>query len=121
MISTLKRPLRPVKRAAYRLAQSARDAVFRLQGRTHYQQRFYEPHLVKGILGTARTDICDHLNALFFLAMSVKPRLMVELGTRGGESTRALLSAASLSDAILLSVDINDCGKLDLPYREHWR
>lgn len=45
----------------------------------------------------------------------------MELGTRGGESTRALLSAGALSNPTLLSIDINDCAGLDLPYREHWR
>lgn len=121
MISSLKRPLRPLVHAAYRLARSAREGLFRLQGRTYYEQRFYEPHMAKGIVGMHRTDICDHLNLLFFMAVSARPKLMVELGTRGGESTRALLSAAALSNATLLSLDINDCAGLDLPYREHWR
>ena len=67
------------------------------------------------------TDIRDHLNELFFMAAPARPKLMVELGTRGGESTRALLAAAALSNATLVSVDIDDCAGLDLPYREHWR
>jgi hypothetical protein len=58
---------------------------------------------------------------MFFLTAAAKPKLIVELGTRGGESTRALLAAAALSDATLLSVDITDCSGLDLPYRERWR
>jgi predicted O-methyltransferase YrrM len=103
------------------MVRAARETVFRLQGRTHYQQRFYETHLASGVAETTMTDICDHLNVLFFTAVSIRPRLIVELGTRGGESTRALLSAAALSDAVLLSVDINDCAGLDLPYRRHWR
>jgi len=108
-------------RASSDLVRAAREAVFRFQGRTHYQQRFYETHLAKGIREATKTDICDHLNTLFFMAVSARPRLIVELGTRGGESTRALLCAAAFSDAILLSVDIDDCAGLDLPHRENWR
>ena len=104
-----------------RLARLARDQIFRLQGRTYYQQRFHEPHLAQSVLDTTGSDIRDHLNELFFMAVSARPKLMVELGTRGGESTRALLAAAALSNATLVSVDIDDCAGLDLPYREHWR
>src|SRR5215475_13024627 len=102
MISSLKRPVRALIRGSSKLVRAAREAVFRLQGRTHYRQRFYETHLASGLAETTRTDICDHLNVLFFTAVSVRPRLIVELGTRGGESTRALLSAAAFSDAVLL-------------------
>jgi predicted O-methyltransferase YrrM len=119
--SSLKRRARLVLNAPATLARWAREMVYRLQGRTYYRHRFYESHLAKGVLTAANSDIRDHLNTLFFLAASVRPKLIVELGTRGGESTRALLSAAALSDATLLSVDIADCGGLDLPYREHWR
>jgi predicted O-methyltransferase YrrM len=114
MIAGLKRRLR-------RLARLALEEIFRLQGRTYYQQRFDEPHLAQSVLDTRGSDIRDHLNELFFMAVSARPKLMVELGTRGGESTRALLAAAALSNATLLSVDINDCAGLDLPYREYWR
>src|SRR5579872_7286938 len=51
-------------------------------------------------------DIHDHLGALFAETVAARPRLIVELGTRGGISTRALLAAAEVSDAHLLSVDI---------------
>src|SRR5436190_17194537 len=87
MISSLKRPVKAVMRAGSNLKRAAREAVFRLQGRTHYQQRFYEAHLEKDIRERTNTDICDHLNTLFFMAVSARPRLLVELGTRGGEST----------------------------------
>jgi predicted O-methyltransferase YrrM len=46
---------------------------------------------------------------------------MVELGTRGGESTRALLAAASINQSTLLSVDIEDCRQDRLPFAEHWQ
>lgn len=57
-----------------------------------------------------RTDISDHLTTLFSEALAAHPRLIVELGVRGGESTFAFERAAGLSDACLLSVDIEDCG-----------
>jgi cephalosporin hydroxylase len=55
------------------------------------------------------TDISDHLLALFSEAASVRPRFIVELGVRGGESTFAFERAARLSDARVLSVDLEDC------------
>lgn len=55
------------------------------------------------------TDISDHLLTLFAEAASVHPRLIVELGVRGGESTFAFERAARLSGAQVLSVDLEDC------------
>jgi len=55
------------------------------------------------------TDISDHLLTLFAEAASVRPRLIVELGVRGGESTFAFERAARLSGAHVLSVDLEDC------------
>jgi cephalosporin hydroxylase len=55
------------------------------------------------------TDISDHLLTLFAETVSVHPRLIVELGVRGGESTFAFERAARLSGAHVLSVDLEDC------------
>jgi predicted O-methyltransferase YrrM len=55
------------------------------------------------------SDISDHLATLFAETVSAHPRLIVELGVRGGESTFAFERAARLADAHLLSVDIEDC------------
>lgn len=63
----------------------------------------------------ASSDIHDHLGTLFYEAVAARPRLMVELGTRGGVSTRALLAAAEVTGAHLLSVDIEDCAAVELP------
>ena len=65
----------------------------------------------------APADIRDHLGALFAEAVASRPRLIVELGTRGGVSTRALLAAAEVADAHLISVDIADCALSDIPDR----
>ena len=55
------------------------------------------------------TDISDHLVTIFVEAMAARPRLIVELGVRGGESTFVLERVAALQDAQLISVDLEDC------------
>ena len=70
-----------------------------------------------GRWATASSDIHDHLPRIFGEAVAAQPRLIVELGTRDGVSTRALLAAAEISDAHLLSIDIADCSRIDLPER----
>jgi cephalosporin hydroxylase len=56
-----------------------------------------------------QTDLSDHLVTLFVETLAVHPHLIVELGVRGGESTFVLERAAALSEAHLVSVDIEDC------------
>lgn len=53
-----------------------------------------------------RTDISDHLPALFTESLAVQPRLIVELGTRNGESTFVFEKVAKLCNAQVVSVDI---------------
>jgi predicted O-methyltransferase YrrM len=104
-----------------KLKRMAKEAAFRKQGGTQFRQAFQHPVLIEGLRGyTAASDISDHLSALFFFAVNANPKLIVELGTRGGESTRALLAAAAVTDATMLSVDIEDCEGLDLPHRDRW-
>src|SRR5579862_2470501 len=69
-----------------------------------------------------RSDIHDHLGAIFAETVRAAPRLIVELGTRGGISTLALLAAAEVADAPVLSVDIEDCSGADIPprFRSRW-
>src|SRR3989344_2657879 len=52
------------------------------------------------------TDISDHLETLFIESMIVKPKLIVELGVRTGQSTFVFERVAKLCNAFLLSVDI---------------
>ena len=98
-----------------------RKLLFWLRGGTHYQQDFSNPILSEA-LGrvTRQSHIVDHLGTLFFFALDARPKLMVELGTGAGESTRALLAAASITKSILLSVDREDCRGLDLPFKQYW-
>lgn len=55
------------------------------------------------------TDISDHLPRLFAEALTAYPKLIVELGVRGGDSTFVLERVAKLSGAKWISVDIADC------------
>lgn len=56
-----------------------------------------------------RTDISDHLGVLFRESFSAKPKLIVELGVRGGESTFVLERVAGLCSSELISADLQDC------------
>jgi predicted O-methyltransferase YrrM len=58
--------------------------------------------------GMNETDISDHLNTIFALAMSKKPRTILELGTRGGESTKVLSLVANQIGAKGYSVDLSE-------------
>jgi len=55
------------------------------------------------------SDISDYLATIFSEAVAVKPRLIVELGVRGGESRFVLERVARVTGAFLVSVDLDDC------------
>lgn len=52
------------------------------------------------------SDISDHLETMFIESISVRPKLIVELGVRTGQSTFVFERVAKMSDAFLISVDI---------------
>ncbi|RAI30921.1 hypothetical protein CH340_20135 [Rhodoplanes serenus] len=114
---------RPVPHRVRRTGQKLARAMRRLAPARWYASM---PHPgLAGALGrfaTANSDIHDHLGTIFFEAVAASPRLIVELGTRGGVSTRALLAAAEVTGAQVLSVDIADCSAVDLPaaLRARW-
>lgn len=57
-----------------------------------------------------RSDISDHLETMFAEGLSAQPRLIVELGVRGGVSTYVLERVARLCGNVpLVSVDLEDC------------
>ena len=68
---------------------------------------------------TPETDISDHLSTIFSLAMSQKPKTILELGTRGGESTKALTQVLHLIGAQGYSVDLSEA-PLWLTETKHW-
>ena len=58
--------------------------------------RFYDDHLIRAF-GSSQppvTDISDHLPTIFSEIVAASPKLIVELGTRGGESTRCVTRGA---------------------------
>jgi len=69
------------------------------------------PQDEREILHRARvlTDISHHLPTLFAMALAAEPRLVVELGIRGGDSTFVFSRVARRLGATLVSVDIDDC------------
>jgi hypothetical protein len=58
-----------------------------------------------------RTAINEHLETLFLESLSMKPRLIVELGVAHGESAQGFAQVAQLCGAKLVSVDLTDCSK----------
>ena len=63
-------------------------------------------------LAEAPTDISEHLLTIYSEAVECRPKLIVELGVRGGESTKALMLAAEQFGARVVSVDIEDCSRV---------
>jgi predicted O-methyltransferase YrrM len=111
-----------LQRLPTEMRQFFQRGVFKLRGGSRYRQQLVQESLRQALAAhQPRADISDHLSSLFFFALLSRPCLIVELGTRGGESTRALLSAAAFSDAIVLSVDIRDCSSLELSGTARWR
>ncbi|HSW30848.1 MAG TPA: class I SAM-dependent methyltransferase [Longimicrobiales bacterium] len=72
------------------------------------------PQDLSEILERSRTptDISHHLSTLFHEALDAAPKLIVELGTRGGDSTFVFERVARRTGAVLLSVDIADCSEV---------
>ena len=104
-----------------RLRNAGRALRFSLGGRRFIAQSFPDSVLKDALGGSrSRSDISDHLSELCFCTLDSPPDLIVELGTRGGESTRALLAAAQIAQRPILSIDINPCAPADLPHTKRW-
>lgn len=58
-----------------------------------------------------RTAINEHLETLFVESLTMKPRLIVELGVAKGESARVFAQVARLCGAKMVSVDLTDCSR----------
>ena len=86
---------------------------------------FYDNRLIEsmGRNCPSSSAIGDHICTIFSDVIIQKPSFIVELGTRGGESTKALLAAAYYSEAIVLSIDLSEQPQLELPpdLRKLWR
>lgn len=104
-----------------KLKRNIRKIRFQVGGGTRFEQDFRSEALVKSLAGfQSQSDISDHVSSLFYHALAAQPKLIVELGTRGGESTRVLLAVAELTGAKMLSVDIHDCSNLNLALGTQW-
>ena len=105
----------------YLLISNIRKMIFIALGKRGYQNQIYDRFLKESLPnGMGKTDISDHLSTIFYFTRDANPKLIVELGTRGGESTKALLAASASCDSVMLSVDINDCKHTSMPFNEHW-
>lgn len=67
-----------------------------------------------------RTDVSDHLMTLLETGLHARPRLIVELGVRGGESTFVFERVARIFDSTLVSVDVEDCRRASTWQRWHF-
>lgn len=82
------------------------------------------PSVDPGLLAVRRqartdTDISSHLETIYLESCLVAPRLMVELGVRGGETTRTLIQVARRTGAALVSIDLEPCDVEPSP-DVHW-
>ena len=96
----------------YRLFKTHRlkRLLYFVSGGQHYKNKHYSKKLHNSLKDVNnRTDISDHLNLIFNTTINAEPRLIVELGTRGGDSTKSLLAAAAYCDSTVLSIDIEVC------------
>jgi predicted O-methyltransferase YrrM len=68
---------------------------------------------------TSETDISDHLNFLHFVLNSISPMEILELGTRGGESTRVLEQYCRQQNIKGRSIDLAE-SPIWLTSSNHW-
>jgi cephalosporin hydroxylase len=66
----------------------------------------------------SQSDIDDHLETLFIESLKVRPKLILELGVRKGESTYVFERIAKIFNSTLISVDIADCS--DISTYDKW-
>jgi cephalosporin hydroxylase len=66
------------------------------------------------------TDIDEHLELMFIEGLLCRPKVIVELGVRGGASTFVFERVAQLCGASLISCDIDDCAAASSNPRWHF-
>ena len=60
----------------------------------------------------SRNDICTHFDNLFYEVVSHRPKVILELGVRNGESTYVFNKIQKFLNNIFISVDIEDCSSV---------
>jgi len=66
------------------------------------------------------SDIDEHLELMFLEALLCRPRLIVELGVRGGASTFVFERALRHTGGTLISADLDDCSAASSSPRWHF-
>jgi cephalosporin hydroxylase len=74
---------------------------------------------VKELQKNEQGAISDHLMILYAESAKVKPKLIVELGVRGGTSTFVFEKVAKRNNSVIVGVDIEDCPKVT-DYQNHY-
>lgn len=110
-----------IKRTLDRTRVRSYELYLRQTNKLGIHEDFVDP-AVKAALAAVGpgSDIRDHLSTIYYHALEVMPQLIVELGTRGGESTRVLLAVAERSNGQVLSVDVEDCRGLAAGLGRRW-
>jgi cephalosporin hydroxylase len=71
-------------------------------------------------LASSLTDIDEHLELMFVEGLLCRPRLIVELGVRGGTSTAVFERVSDISGGSIISGDIEDCSHVSQYPRWHF-
>jgi len=119
-VGKLQRAFKDPKRVALFLASRLYNVVVDLNKQPHLPVTpLLELEEVR-LRARRRTDISDHLPVLFAEALAAQPKLIVELGVRSGDSTFVFERVARLSNATLVSCDIDDCSRVSSYERWHF-
>ncbi len=85
------------------------------QEKKTFEDKFEEEIYEKSL---KRSDINEHLLTIYRESVETCPKLIVELGVRGGVSTFVFERVAKKCNSTLVSVDIEDCS--DISDWENW-
>lgn len=58
------------------------------------------------------SDIYEHLELFYNTCLQLNAQVILELGVRGGESTKAFIEACKITHGTLISVDIVNCSNV---------
>ena len=61
-----------------------------------------------------KSDISDSLPIIFNWVIKLKAQMILELGVRSGESTKAFLQALAYTGGKMTSMDIDDCSRVSV-------
>lgn len=74
---------------------------------------------IQGI-ASSLTDIDEHLETMYVEGLLCRPRLIVELGVRGGKSTAVFEQVSEAYGSTIVSGDIDDCSRVSQNRRWHF-